>query len=348
MILDNNLFNNFTKVGVVNIQFNIETQDYLIIYSNDDLCEKLTIEFLKEQYEGLLKKFASKKFSMFTSQIEKKNVTLYITIIPIYTNDKITDFSVLSDYTKNFFSNEEIKNLLSMANHDMMNSLSLINMANDRLLNKVDDNLLSYCSIIKENIYKIIRYHNSSKDLLTLSLNNDKENQKNTEIAYFVKSHCDEIKKILEDVDINFESKGNCFSFINTSLFSSALLNLLSNAVKYKTKDSQINVLVYKTYTYVKVAISNTTDHIDEKNIKKIFNLGYTTADNVKINGSGQGLYLVKKIAEYHGGKVLAKINQNLFSITISIPNSKIRTNRLSSYTNNIDLTNIKAFFNTL
>ncbi len=348
MILDNNLFNNFEKIGIVNIQFNIDTQDSLIIYSEDDLCEKVTIEYLKEQSQSLLKKFEAKNFTLFTNRVEKGNVTLYITVIPIYTNSRITDFSVLSDYTKNFFSNEEIKTLLDMANHDIMNSLALINVANDRLLTRADENFLPYCNIIKENIYKIIKYNNSSKDLMTLYLSNDTENQKNTEISSFVKTHCDEIQKIVEDIDINFESKGNCYSFVNTSLLSSALINLLSNAVKYKTKDSKIDVLVYKTYTYVKIMISNTTSHVDEKNIKKIFNLGYTTADNKEINGSGQGLYLVKKIAEYHGGKIMAKLNQNLFTVTLFLPNSKIRINRLSSYTNNIDLTNIKAYFNIL
>lgn len=317
MLTDNNFYNNFKQIGKVNLQFDVTTKTALILNSTDKICETFTIEYLESHCDSICKKFESKVYTLFKSFVEKDGITIYISVFPLYKDNKVLSFFVLADYAKKLFTIDEIKRLIEIIDHDNLNSLSLINMANDRVLAKADPSLTSYCNVIKENI----------------------------EISSFVESHCNSIKSIIENADISFENTGNCFAVVDTSLLSSALLNLISNAVKYKTKDSSINVSVSKTYTYAKITVSNKTAEVDQKSIKRIFDLGYTTADKINTQGKGYGLYLVDKIAKYHDGKISAKLNRDVFSVTLYLPNSRIHNTELSSAIPNIEPANIKAFF---
>lgn len=342
----NNLNNCFKQMGKVTLQFDINTKTSLILNSTDKICENLTIDYLKNNCDIICKNFKSNNYTLFNSSIKKDDITIYLSIIPIYSENNISKFCVLSDYTISIFTNDEVKQLFKMADHDSLNSLSLINMANERILAKGDSSLLSYCNIIKENVYKIIKQKNRSKNLTTLFIDNTDNNAKqNIEISTFVESHCDSVNDVIEDANICFENTGNCYATVDTSLLSSAILNLISNAIKYKSHDSKIKVSVSKTYTYVKITISNKTAEVTKNNIKKIFNFGYTTADKITTQGNGYGLYLVDKIAKFHNGKLSAKLDEDVFSITLYLPNSKLHKTELSSYVPNLEPTNIRAFF---
>ncbi len=348
MILNKEISNKFKRAGSVNLQFDIKSEKSVVIYSNDDICKDITIKYISENHRLITKKFQQKTCSVYSDNVTKENICLYISVFPVYSDEEITTLCVFSDFTKSFFSMDELKNLLSMSTHDILNCLSIINMANDRIITKADDNILSYCNIIKDNIYKTIRYNNSARDLISLYLNiNDKE-LINTEISSFVKSHYTEIQKLLKDTKIEIQKEDVCYSRINSTLLSSALLNIFSNAVKYKSEASDIFVSVEKTYTYAKITVSNYVDTDDSRNLKRIFDLGYTTADGETKKGNGQGLYLAKKIAEFHDGKISAKIKDNLFSITLSLPKSNIKLNRLSAYSTEFNVANIRAYFDKM
>ncbi|MBR4950287.1 MAG: HAMP domain-containing histidine kinase [Clostridia bacterium] len=348
MILDKELSSKFQNAGAVNIQFNMKTKKSTVIYSTDSICKDITINYIEKNHSAIENKFRQKTCSIYSDNIANKNISVYITIIPVFCNDEIETLCVFSDFTKNFFSHDELGNLLSMSNHDILNCLSVISMANDRILKDSDEKIQHYSSIIKDNIYKTIKYTNNTRDLISLYLGKKDKTLINTELSSFVKSHYNEIGNLIKDVEFEFKKDEICFAMINSPLLSSALLNIFSNAVKYKTKDSKIFVSFEKTYTYAKIIISNQVDCQDMQNIKKIFDYGYTTADGENIKGSGQGLYLVKKIAQYHDGKVSAKIKDGLFSITLSLPKSNIKLNRLSSYQTAFNIAHIRAYFDKM
>lgn len=89
-----------------------------------------------------------------------------------------------------------------------------------------------------------------------------------------------------------------------------AILNLLDNAVKYSPNGVAIRChLSIERYTFAVLAISDTGLGLPSNELKRIFRRFYraSSADRVKIKGTGLGLFLVRTIARQHGGTVRAE-----------------------------------------
>ncbi len=91
-----------------------------------------------------------------------------------------------------------------------------------------------------------------------------------------------------------------------------AILNLLDNAVKYSppglTTLTVRCTLAITDYTFVALSIEDQGLGIPERELKRIFGRFYRIQGRyeVKIKGTGLGLFLVQNIAKQHGGTVKA------------------------------------------
>ena len=91
-----------------------------------------------------------------------------------------------------------------------------------------------------------------------------------------------------------------------------AILNLLDNAVKYSPAGlTTLKIrctLAISDYTKVTLAITDSGLGIPERELKRIFKRFYRIPGiyEVKIKGTGLGLFLVQNIARQHGGRVSA------------------------------------------
>ena len=82
-------------------------------------------------------------------------------------------------------------------------------------------------------------------------------------------------------------------------------LNLLNNAVKYNDKPKgEIRIFYDTNNGYWKFGIADNGPGIHEKYYEKIFQIFQTLAPRDKIESTGVGLALVKKIVEMYGGKI--------------------------------------------
>ena len=88
-----------------------------------------------------------------------------------------------------------------------------------------------------------------------------------------------------------------------------AILNLLDNAVKYSPNGGQIHCrLGIERYTWVVLSITDSGLGMLPRELKRIFKRFYRAPSNdqVKIKGTGLGLFLVRTIAHQHGGSIRA------------------------------------------
>ena len=88
-----------------------------------------------------------------------------------------------------------------------------------------------------------------------------------------------------------------------------AVLNLLDNAVKYSPHNVDIRVALHITgYTNASLTIQDHGLGIPERELKRIFRRFYRIPGRfeIKIKGTGLGLFLVRTIAQQHGGTVSA------------------------------------------
>jgi signal transduction histidine kinase len=87
-----------------------------------------------------------------------------------------------------------------------------------------------------------------------------------------------------------------------------AILNLLDNAVKYSPNGVHVRCRIgIERYTWVALTIADQGIGLPDRELKRIFKRFYRASnDQVKIKGTGLGLFLVRTIARQHGGDVRA------------------------------------------
>jgi two-component system, OmpR family, sensor histidine kinase SenX3 len=108
-----------------------------------------------------------------------------------------------------------------------------------------------------------------------------------------------------------------------------AVLNLLDNAVKYSPDDVHVRCsLAIVRYTNVSLTIADTGVGLPQGQQKRIFKRFYRVPGRIaaKIKGTGLGLFLVRTIAQQHGGDVTAQSpGPNLgttFTLTLPLANT--------------------------
>jgi signal transduction histidine kinase len=88
--------------------------------------------------------------------------------------------------------------------------------------------------------------------------------------------------------------------------FGNVLYNLFDNAIKYSSSNNiNIKVETYNIDNEIVINIQDEGHGISDLDQQKIFNLFYRKDNN--LNGFGIGLHYVKKIMQYHNGKIELK-----------------------------------------
>jgi PAS domain S-box-containing protein len=104
---------------------------------------------------------------------------------------------------------------------------------------------------------------------------------------------------------------------------SQVLINLIANAIKYAPKSDVVDITMMTAGSEVLVQIRDYGIGIEEKDQKQIFERFYRVEgqNELHYSGFGIGLYLVKSIIDFHGGKVsLASIKGEGSTFTVHLP----------------------------
>jgi two-component system sensor histidine kinase/response regulator len=82
--------------------------------------------------------------------------------------------------------------------------------------------------------------------------------------------------------------------------------NLISNSIKYNTKENATIKIDYQDYpTYFEFSVTDNGIGIKEEHLIKIFGIFQTLLPKDKVESTGIGLTIVKKIVEQQGGEVV-------------------------------------------
>ncbi|QHT67309.1 PAS domain S-box protein [Rhodocytophaga rosea] len=131
-----------------------------------------------------------------------------------------------------------------------------------------------------------------------------------------------DLTKLLEATPVHIDKNIEIdeFRFARKNL-QSIFYNLLSNAVKYASPERrpQITIVTQKREDYVMIEVKDNGIGISENNLQKLFTM--FKRFHTHVEGTGIGLYIVKRIVENAGGKigVESKLNRGT-AFTIYLP----------------------------
>lgn len=112
-----------------------------------------------------------------------------------------------------------------------------------------------------------------------------------------------------KNLKLTFEAAGQLqpmyIIYADIDHLQEVLDNLISNAIKY-TKEGSINVSVGEENQKVRISVKDTGIGIPSEDVPHLFQKFYRvdSSDTREIGGTGLGLYLIKKLTEYMGGRV--------------------------------------------
>ncbi len=118
--------------------------------------------------------------------------------------------------------------------------------------------------------------------------------------------------------------------FIDPKRFREVTMNLVSNAVKYNKPGGKVEVVLKSVDKQLVMSVVDNGVGIPKNDMPKMFGKFYRASNAVhsETEGSGLGLYVVKKFVEGWGGKIDLVSNEGKgTSITISLPLEKIKNN---------------------
>jgi len=169
----------------------------------------------------------------------------------------------------------------------------------------------------KEFIGLMLKDANRLKLLINSILEISKLEQKQIAHNFQIYQADNTIRSLLQESIEQFKLSGNaivitgrvfCHFVIDRDALRIVFNNLVDNAIKYSVDAVRISVRLIQDEKTISIEFADRGVGIAPKNQKKIFNKFHriygTNMPNVK--GTGLGLYWVKEIIKYHGGRVTA------------------------------------------
>jgi signal transduction histidine kinase len=110
----------------------------------------------------------------------------------------------------------------------------------------------------------------------------------------------------ISENSVKIEGNPDCLCVVDSNWFEILFYNLFDNAIKYSNNQPKINIKLGNTSKKVQLKFSDNGVGLSYKDQKKIFNKfqRIEDAESPSVKGTGLGLYWVKEIVKYHGGKI--------------------------------------------
>lgn len=204
--------------------------------------------------------------------------------------------------------NNDLDNFIYTASHDlkapMANLEALVNVLNTKLEGKLEDKEEKLFNMIGMSIEK---FNNTIRDLTRITMV-QKELEDHKEQINFQELVADikvDIAHLVNESGVTFFEYYDVKEIVYARKnLRSILHNLITNAIKYRSPERQVEVKI-QTYCRHQVIVLSVSDNglgLSEEHQAKMFSMFKRFHSHVE--GSGIGLYIIKKIVENNGGKI--------------------------------------------
>ena len=201
---------------------------------------------------------------------------------------------------------------VSLVSHQLRTPLTSIHLFIEMLLDNNSDNLTKqqkdYLSNVQVSTARMVELITEFLNISKLELGQLEIKTQKLHLEDIVEANVSQIKPIAEksNVKIVFEKPNLPSVDVEPNLYAHIVNNLLSNAIYYSPEGGTVNLILRKLPEGYQLDVSDMGIGIPEEAKAKLFQRFYR-AENAKRtigDGSGLGLYLVKKIIDTCKGRV--------------------------------------------
>jgi PAS domain S-box-containing protein len=236
------------------------------------------------------------------------------TVAPIIRDWNIDGAAIVfRDVTEELEIDETKNEFINLASHQLRTPITAINwyaeMLLDESIGKLNDEQKSYAFEIQQSGRRIIDLVSVFLDVSRMELGIFNIQAKPVDISAVVQDLLREIKVHIEEKKLSVKTYFETdlpLCETDDRLVRVIVDNLVSNAIQYTGTGGEISVSVKKSTNSVMIGVHDNGIGISPEDSSHIFTKFFRsdTARNVKPDGNGLGLYIIKKIIEEIGGKI--------------------------------------------
>ena len=190
-----------------------------------------------------------------------------------------------------------------------------------------DETLDSVASVFSLSYYQMYRVIENLNDAARLT-ESGLFTRYNDDIVGLCRTVCEKVEGLfaMNGVTLSFAAdRDSCIIGVNAEMIEKMLLNLLSNALKFTPCGGRVSVRVKTNEKFVQLSVADTGRGIAADRLDSIFDR-FLEADRFDPapHGLGLGLALCQRIAQGHGGMIVAESEEGKgATFTVSLPNVK-------------------------
>lgn len=205
--------------------------------------------------------------------------------------------------------NADLDNFIYTASHDLkvpiVNLEGLLILLNKKLEDKLEEKDQHLLGMMQTSIERFKNTIQDLSDLTKMQKNLEEDLTEQVLLPELIKDIKDDISRLIADNNANIELSLDVKEIpFDRKNLRSILYNLITNAIKYRSADRQplVKLSTHNTPQGIMICVEDNGEGIPENQQEKIFSLFKRLHKNIE--GSGMGLYIVKRIVDNNGGKI--------------------------------------------
>jgi len=240
-------------------------------------------------------------------------LTLIIIVISTSALYQIIKQKKLSEIKSDFINN---------ISHEFKTPIATINLALDAILsskNIINDKITSYLGMIREENSRMLSQVENILTISQLERSSNPFDMEKTNIHEVIEDAIEHLRLIVESnkgsININLNAN-NSYILGNSNHLENIIINILDNAVKYSRSKPIIIVSTKNIGDSIELCVQDNGIGMDKNTQKMIFEKFYReqNGDIHDIKGHGLGLSYVKKIVDFHKGKIMLESKKRFWN----------------------------------
>lgn len=286
----------------------VKSNNYMEVQSGP----KYSIPFLNDESSSvsynLIVSFPDKQQYVLSSIIGVATLSFMLTLIVVVIATSAL-YQIIQQKKLSEIKNDFINNI----SHEFKTPIATINLALDAISSStknLNDKSISYLGMIREENSRMLSQVENILRISQLEKSSNPFDMEQIDIHEVIEDAIEHVKLIVESkkgsIDLSLKALDSNISG-NSNHLENIIINILDNAVKYSKENPKIIVSSTNINKDIKLCFEDNGIGMDKNTQKLIFEKFYReqNGDIHNIKGHGLGLSYVKKIIDFHNGKIL-------------------------------------------